>query len=42
MSQKYLLILGCGMQGRAALHDLYHRAAPHPIVVADIRPGLSD
>jgi saccharopine dehydrogenase-like NADP-dependent oxidoreductase len=42
MSQKYLLILGCGMQGRAALDDLYHRAEPHPIVVVDNRPGLGD
>jgi saccharopine dehydrogenase-like NADP-dependent oxidoreductase len=42
MPQKYLLVLGCGMQGRAALDDLFHHAGPAPIVVADNRPDLSD
>jgi lysine 6-dehydrogenase len=42
MSQKYLLVLGCGMQGRAALDDLFHRAEPDPIVVVDNRPDLGD
>jgi saccharopine dehydrogenase-like NADP-dependent oxidoreductase len=42
MGQKYLLVLGCGMQGRAALHDLYHHAEPDPIVVVDNRPDLDE
>jgi saccharopine dehydrogenase-like NADP-dependent oxidoreductase len=40
MSQKFLLILGCGMQGSAALEDLYHHVESDPIVVVDKRSDL--
>ena len=40
MEQKYLLILGCGMQGKAALDDLYHFVEDLPIIVVDNDPGL--
>ena len=42
MSGNSLLVLGCGMQGRAALDHLYHYAEPHPIVVVDTRPDLAE
>ncbi len=40
MSQKYVLIVGCGMQGSAALEDLYHHVDSDPIVVVDKRSDL--
>lgn len=42
MAHKYLLLLGCGMQGRAALDDLFRHAETDPIVVVDNRPDLGD
>jgi saccharopine dehydrogenase-like NADP-dependent oxidoreductase len=40
MSQKHVLVLGCGMQGSAALDDLYRHVDSDPIVVADKRSDL--
>jgi len=40
MAQKYLLVLGCGMQGKAALDDLFHFVDNAPIVVVDTQPDL--
>jgi lysine 6-dehydrogenase len=36
-----VLLLGCGMQGRAALHDLVHHTDISRIIVADDRPDLA-
>jgi saccharopine dehydrogenase-like NADP-dependent oxidoreductase len=42
MPKKRLLVLGCGMQGKAALDDLFHQVESCSIVVADNRPDLID
>jgi saccharopine dehydrogenase-like NADP-dependent oxidoreductase len=38
MSGKNVLLLGLGMQGQAALHDLVHQAEAYHVTVVDSRP----
>lgn len=40
MVEKTLLVLGCGMQGKAALDDLFHSVEDVPIIVVDNAPDL--
>jgi saccharopine dehydrogenase-like NADP-dependent oxidoreductase len=40
MSKKNVLLLGLGMQGKAALYDLVHRGNDYLVAVVDSRPDL--
>ena len=38
MAPRNILLLGLGMQGKAALHDLVHQSDAYHITVVDSRP----
>ena len=42
MSDRKIVILGLGMQGRAALYDVFHNTDAGHILVADNRPDVDD